>query len=56
MVVLWGEQLVQIYNDVYCGIMGDKHPAGLGQPTRDCWPEVWNINEPIYTECSGVRR
>ncbi|NOG71610.1 ATP-binding protein [Roseicella sp. DB1501] len=28
--------------------MGAKHPGGLGQPTRDCWPEVWHINEPIY--------
>lgn len=48
MVVLWGKELVQIYNDSYCELMGDKHPAGLGQSTRDCWPEVWNINEPIY--------
>lgn len=48
MVVLWGEELTQIYNDSYCELMGDKHPAGLGQSTRDCWPEVWNINEPIY--------
>jgi hypothetical protein len=48
MVVLWGKDLEQIYNDGYCNLMGDKHPAGLGQATRDCWPEVWHINEPIY--------
>ena len=28
--------------------MGIKHPAGLGQQTRNCWPEVWHINGPIY--------
>ncbi|WP_233876531.1 PAS domain S-box protein [Dyadobacter sp. CY323] len=47
-VVLWGEELTQIYNDGYKDLMGDKHPSGLGQPTRQCWPEVWHINEPIY--------
>ncbi|MBJ6124834.1 PAS domain S-box protein [Microvirga splendida] len=48
MIVLWGPQLIQIYNEGYARIMGLKHPAGLGQPTRECWPEVWHINEPIY--------
>ncbi|MEZ0170752.1 PAS domain S-box protein [Microvirga sp. TS319] len=48
MIILWGPQLIQVYNDGYARIMGLKHPAGLGQPTRDCWPEVWHINEPIY--------
>jgi sigma-B regulation protein RsbU (phosphoserine phosphatase) len=47
-VVLWGTELVQLYNDGYRDIMGTKHPAGLGQPTRECWPEVWHINAPIY--------
>jgi hypothetical protein len=39
---------VQVYNDTYCELMGVKHPAGLGQPTRECWPEVWHINRPVY--------
>ncbi|HET7558065.1 MAG TPA: PAS domain-containing protein, partial [Rhodanobacteraceae bacterium] len=47
-IILWGRELLQIYNDGYAVIMADKHPLGLGQPTRDCWPEVWHINEPIY--------
>ncbi|MES2523957.1 MAG: PAS domain-containing protein [Gemmatimonadota bacterium] len=48
MVLLWGEELVQLYNDGYRDIMGVKHPAGLGQPTRECWPEVWELNAPLY--------
>ena len=48
MILLWGPRLIQIYNDGYAVIMQDKHPAGLGQPTRECWPEVWHINGPIY--------
>jgi PAS domain S-box-containing protein len=47
-IVLWGPQLIQIYNDAYRDLMGVKHPAGLGQPTHECWPEVMHINAPIY--------
>jgi PAS domain S-box-containing protein len=47
-VLLWGPDLVQIYNDGYRAIMGAKHPTGLGQPTRECWPEVWHLNAPVY--------
>ncbi len=48
MVVLWGPDLIQIYNDGYLALMGSKHPGGLGQRTEDCWPEVWHINQPLY--------
>lgn len=48
MIVLWGADLVQIYNDAYRVLMGAKHPAGLGQRTQECWPEVWHINAPIF--------
>ena len=47
-IILWGEDLIQVYNDAYRDLMGVKHPRGLSQPTRDCWPEVWHINAPIY--------
>lgn len=48
MVLLWGPELVQIYNDGYRQLMGDKHPTGLGQSIRECWPEAWAFNEPLY--------
>ena len=48
MVVMWGPELVQVYNDAACKLMGAKHPAGLGQPTCECWPEAWPISAPIY--------
>lgn len=50
MIVLWGPELVQIYNDGYRDVMGAKHPAGLGQSTRKCWPEVWEFNGPLYKD------
>lgn len=46
--VLWGPELVQIYNDAYRTILGQKHPQAMGQRTQDCWPELWQINAPIY--------
>ncbi len=49
MVLLWGADLIQVYNDGYRVIMGNKHPAGMGQATAACWPEVWKFNQPIYT-------
>ncbi len=46
MVVRWGPDLIQIYNDAYREFLGGKHPA-LGRPARECWPEVWSDIEPI---------
>lgn len=33
--------------------MANKHPAGMGQPTAECWPEVWHFNAPIYAQVRG---
>ncbi|PTR16206.1 PAS domain S-box-containing protein [Nitrosospira sp. Nsp2] len=49
--VLWGPKLIQLYNDPYRDLIGRKHPKGLGQPVRECWPEVWDFISPI---CEGV--
>src|SRR3954471_22808097 len=38
-IVLWGEELIQVYNDGYVPFMGVKHPWGLGIANRECWPE-----------------
>jgi PAS domain S-box-containing protein len=48
MILLWGPDLIQIYNDAYGVIAGAKHPAALGQPRRASWPEAWQVNAPIY--------
>ncbi|MEO7547522.1 MAG: hybrid sensor histidine kinase/response regulator, partial [Ramlibacter sp.] len=48
MIILWGPELIQVYNDAYRPLLGERHPAALGQPARVCWPEVWAFNEPIF--------
>lgn len=48
MVLLWGPELVQIYNDAYRPSLGEdsRHPAALGQRARDCWTEIWDVIGP----------
>ena len=53
MCVFWGPELVAIYNDAYVPMLGDKHPAALGKPLREIWPEIWDQLEPML---DGVRR
>jgi len=48
MIMLWGPELTQIYNDGYAVIAAGKHPAALGQANRQCWPEASGLTEPIY--------
>ena len=48
MMVMWGADLVQIYNDAFVRVLGGRHPAGLGQAGRDCWPELWEMIGPMY--------
>jgi hypothetical protein len=48
MLVLWGPELIQLFNDAYLPFLGAKHTSALGQPTRECWPELWHINAPIF--------
>jgi signal transduction histidine kinase len=47
MLVLWGPKLIQLYNDAYRPILGDKHPRSLGQSCSECWPEIWPIVGPM---------
>lgn len=43
----WGPDFCQLYNDAYRPILGTKHPQSLGQPGRNCWSEIWHILEPL---------
>jgi signal transduction histidine kinase len=46
--VMWGPELVQVYNDAFRAVLQAKHPAALGQRARDCWPELWAAIGPMY--------
>jgi hypothetical protein len=49
----WGEDEVQIYNDGYNAILGDKHPASFGAPAAQSWPEIWEFVKPGAHEASA---
>jgi hypothetical protein len=47
MMIWWGPDLVQIYNEAFVPILGDKQPAALGQRAILCWPEAWADVGPL---------
>ena len=47
MLVWWGPEYVQLYNDAYKPIPGAKHPASMGQSGRECWAEIWDVLGPL---------
>lgn len=47
MFVAWGDQLGFLYNDAYSPILGTRHPAALGRPFRQVWPEIWDDILPL---------
>jgi signal transduction histidine kinase len=47
MLLWWGPEYIQIYNDAYRPIPGAKHPNSFGQPGSECWSEIWHIIGPM---------
>ncbi|MBS0661432.1 MAG: response regulator [Verrucomicrobia bacterium] len=44
----WGPQYIQVYNDAYRPILGQKHPErSLGRSVWECWDEIWHILRPL---------
>ncbi|MBC7692422.1 MAG: PAS domain-containing protein [Methylotenera sp.] len=47
MFLFWGPDALCFYNDAYLPSFGQgKHPAAMGQPGQQCWPEIWSIIGP----------
>jgi signal transduction histidine kinase/CheY-like chemotaxis protein len=43
----WGPEFLQLYNDAYRPVLGTKHPQYLGRPVRECWSEIWDVIGPL---------
>lgn len=43
----WGPEFIYLYNDPYKSIIGGRHPVALGKPTREVWPEIWDVIGPM---------
>lgn len=46
--VLWGPDLVQLYNEPYLDLVGDARAPGLGIPARDAGTVEWEAQGPIF--------
>ncbi|WP_264048398.1 hybrid sensor histidine kinase/response regulator [Methylobacterium flocculans] len=40
MFIAWGADRTLIYNDTYAPMLGERHPAALGKPFFETWPEI----------------
>src|SRR6195256_1943694 len=45
----WGPKHVQIYNDGYWPICGEKHPEAMGQDFTECWAAPWPVIGEAFT-------
>ena len=48
MLLLWGPQLCQLYNDSFALLAGSNHPRAFGQPVDLIWPQLKEFTDPIY--------
>lgn len=56
MLLTWGPNFTQFYNDAYSQLIGDKHPAALGLDIRITLAESWDTLGPMIEQVmqSGV--
>jgi signal transduction histidine kinase len=47
--LVWGPEHVQIYNDGYWPICGEKHPYSMGQDFSECWASAWPVIGEAFT-------
>jgi serine phosphatase RsbU (regulator of sigma subunit) len=47
MLLMWGPELVMVYNDAYAPALGNRHPDALGQRVPDVWVDVWDDIKPM---------
>ncbi len=47
--VLWGPELLFLYNDAYIPSLADRHPSAFGRPVAEVWGEAWDqVSAPFY--------
>lgn len=57
MMVLWGPHLIQIYNDAYRTVLGDRHPRALGRSAIEAGSETASLVGETYAEARrGIPR
>ena len=48
MLLWWGPDYIQFYNDPYIPVTGLKHPQmSFGVPGSEGWSEIWHVLQPL---------
>ncbi len=53
MLLLWGSELTQLYNDSFALLLGNKHPGVFGQPAHQAWTALQRFTAPVYDAVLG---
>ncbi|NEK84770.1 SpoIIE family protein phosphatase [Blastococcus saxobsidens] len=53
--LMWGPELVMVYNDAYAPMLGARHPAALGRPATEVWSDIWPALAPMVDEVMAGR-
>ena len=54
MLLLWGESFTQLYNDAYSALIGDQHPAAMGNDVRVTLADGWPVLGPLIAEAMAT--
>ncbi|MEU4689857.1 ATP-binding protein [Actinoplanes sp. NPDC023714] len=54
MLLLWGPDLTQLYNDAYSALIGDKHPEAMGLDVRITLAEGWAVLRPLIEDAMAT--
>ncbi len=49
MLICWGKEYMQLYNDAFRPILGNnKHPQALGIGAKETYAEIWDTIRPLF--------
>lgn len=49
--VLWGPDLLMLYNDAYVPSLAERHPNALGKPVSEVWGSAWDQVSALFHHC-----
>ncbi|MDK3254999.1 SpoIIE family protein phosphatase [Blastococcus capsensis] len=53
--LMWGPELVMVYNDGYAPMLGARHPDALGRSAPVVWADIWADLAPMVAEVMAGR-
>ncbi|KAG9726700.1 hypothetical protein KCU73_g12829, partial [Aureobasidium melanogenum] len=58
-IVLWGEELIMIYNAACASLIGEKHPYAMGRSCSEVqaeiWPQMSSLLQPALLEGKAIK-